>query len=41
MYALPQLAVLLLSGILIAVLGALIPARQAARISTAEALHTE
>jgi putative ABC transport system permease protein len=40
-YATPQLAGLLLSGVLIAVLGALIPARQAARISTAAALHTE
>jgi putative ABC transport system permease protein len=40
-YATPDLAVLLLGGVAIAVLGALIPARQAARISTAEALHTE
>lgn len=40
-YSPPQLAILLLSGVLIAVLGALLPARQAARISTAEALHTE
>ncbi|WP_144119169.1 FtsX family ABC transporter permease [Catellatospora sichuanensis] len=40
-YTAPQLAVLLLSGVLIAVLSALLPARQAARISTAEALHTE
>jgi putative ABC transport system permease protein len=40
-YATPQLAVLLFSGVLIAVLGALVPARRAARISTAEALHTE
>lgn len=40
-YALPQLILLLLSGVAIAVLGALIPARLAARISTASALHTE
>jgi putative ABC transport system permease protein len=40
-YTTPQLAALLLSGIVIAVLGALLPARQAARISTAAALHTE
>jgi putative ABC transport system permease protein len=40
-YAAPQLAVLLLGGVAIAVLSALIPARQAARISTAAALHTE
>jgi len=40
-YAAPQLAGLLLSGVFIAVLGALIPARLAARISTASALHTE
>ena len=36
-----QLVALLLSGVVIAVLGALLPARQAARISTAAALHTE
>ncbi len=40
-YATPQLALLFLGGVAIAVLGALIPARQAARISTAAALHTE
>jgi putative ABC transport system permease protein len=40
-YAAPALAVLFLSGVVIAVLGALIPARQAARVSTASALHTE
>jgi putative ABC transport system permease protein len=40
-YTAPALAGLFLSGVLIAVIGALIPARQAARISTAEALHTE
>ncbi|GHJ43425.1 hypothetical protein Cs7R123_07670 [Catellatospora sp. TT07R-123] len=40
-YAVPSLVVLLLAGVVIAVLGALIPARQAARVSTAAALHTE
>lgn len=40
-YAPAQLALLLLSGIVIAVLGALLPARQAARLPTAAALHTE
>ncbi|NUT37769.1 MAG: FtsX-like permease family protein [Hamadaea sp.] len=40
-YALPQLILLLLSGVAIAVIGALVPARAAARISTASALHTE
>ncbi|HEY2947289.1 MAG TPA: FtsX-like permease family protein [Micromonosporaceae bacterium] len=40
-YTTAQLAALLLSGVVIAVLGALLPARQAARISTAAALHTE
>ena len=40
-YAAPALAGLLLCGVLIAVLGALIPARRAARIITASALHTE
>jgi putative ABC transport system permease protein len=39
--AAPALAGLLLWGVLIAVLGALIPARRAARITTASALHTE
>jgi putative ABC transport system permease protein len=36
-----ELGGLLLCGVVIAVLGALIPARKAARIVTAEALHTE
>lgn len=36
-----ELAGLLLCGVAIAVLGALLPARRAARVSTAEALHTE
>jgi len=40
-YAVPSLIVLFLAGVLIAVLGALIPARWAARVSTAAALHTE
>jgi putative ABC transport system permease protein len=40
-YAAGELAVLLLCGLLIAVLGALLPAQRAARVSTAEALHTE
>ncbi len=40
-YAAPQLAVLLLSGVGIAVLGALLPAQWVARLSTASALHTE
>ena len=40
-YALPGLAGLLLCGVVIAVLGALIPARRAGRVSTAAALHTE
>ncbi len=40
-YPTPQLAALLLSGVAIAVLGALLPAWQAARISTTSALHTE
>ena len=40
-YAVPALAGLLLCGVVIAVLGALLPARRAARVSTAAALHTE
>lgn len=36
-----QLSALFLCGVVIAVLGALLPARRAARVSTAEALHTE
>lgn len=40
-YSLAGLGGLLLCGIAIAVLGSLIPARRAARVSTAEALHTE
>ena len=40
-YATPMLAGLLLCGVVLAVIAALLPARQAARISTAEALHTE
>jgi putative ABC transport system permease protein len=40
-YTVPALAGLLLASLLIAVLGALLPARQAARVSTAAALHTE
>ncbi|MFE5097318.1 FtsX-like permease family protein [Streptomyces sp. NPDC056638] len=37
----PQLAALVLSGVAIAVLGALIPARSAARLSIATVLHNE
>jgi putative ABC transport system permease protein len=37
----PQLATLLLAGVTIAVLGALIPARSAARLTIAQVLHTE
>ncbi|MFD9454529.1 FtsX-like permease family protein [Streptomyces sp. NPDC059985] len=37
----PQLAGLLLAGVVIAVLGALVPARTAARTTIAAALHTE
>jgi putative ABC transport system permease protein len=37
----PQLAALLLAGITIAVLGALIPARSAARLTIAQVLHNE
>ncbi|MFE2326972.1 FtsX-like permease family protein [Streptomyces sp. NPDC059385] len=38
---LPQLAAMLLAGVTIAVLGALVPARSAARMTIASALHTE
>ncbi|MBW5480914.1 FtsX-like permease family protein [Streptomyces bambusae] len=38
---LPQLSALLLAGVAIAVLGALIPARSAARLTIAEVLHNE
>ncbi|WP_251092066.1 FtsX-like permease family protein [Streptomyces sp. Caat 7-52] len=37
----PLLAVLALAGVLIAVLGALVPARRAARLTVAEVLHNE
>lgn len=37
----PQLAAMLFAGIAIAVLGALVPARSAARMTIASALHTE
>ncbi|RZU24033.1 putative ABC transport system permease protein [Streptomyces sp. BK239] len=37
----PQLAALILSGVTIAVLGALVPARSAARLTIAEVLHNE
>ncbi|MEV7729583.1 ABC transporter permease [Streptomyces sp. NPDC087917] len=37
----PQLAAMLLSGVVIAVLGALVPARSAARTTIATVLHTE
>jgi putative ABC transport system permease protein len=40
-YAAPGLAGLLLCGVVIAVLGALLPARRAAQVSTAAALHAE
>jgi putative ABC transport system permease protein len=40
-YTAPALAGLLLCGMAIAVLAALLPARRAARVSTAAALHTE
>jgi putative ABC transport system permease protein len=40
-YAVPSLVALFLAGVVIAVLGALIPAGRAARVSTAAALHTE
>jgi putative ABC transport system permease protein len=38
---LPQLSALLLAGVTIAVLGALIPARSAARLTIAKVLHNE
>ncbi|MFF8293286.1 ABC transporter permease [Streptomyces sp. NPDC016309] len=38
---LPHLAVLVLAGVTIAVLGALVPARTAARLTISEVLHTE
>lgn len=37
----PQLAAMLLAGVVIAVLGALVPARSAARMTIASVLHTE
>ncbi|MFD7507066.1 hypothetical protein [Streptomyces sp. NPDC059850] len=37
----PQLAALALAGVVIAVLGALIPARSAARLTIAKVLHNE
>lgn len=37
----PQLAAMLLAGVAIAVLGALVPARSAARMTIASVLHTE
>ncbi|MFJ3883360.1 FtsX-like permease family protein [Streptomyces sp. NPDC090077] len=37
----PQLATMLLAGVVIAVLGALVPARSAARMTIASVLHTE
>ncbi|MEU9256419.1 ABC transporter permease [Streptomyces sp. NPDC048270] len=37
----PQLAAMLLAGVAIAVLGALLPARSAARMTIASVLHTE
>ncbi|MFI9587909.1 hypothetical protein ACIHCQ_40335 [Streptomyces sp. NPDC052236] len=37
----PQLAGLALTGVVIAVLGALIPARSAARLTIARVLHNE
>lgn len=40
-YAVPSLTGLLLCGVVIAVLGALLPAQRAARVSTAAALHAE
>ncbi|MGY3676729.1 hypothetical protein [Streptomyces sp. TE33382] len=36
-----QLAAMLLAGVAIAVLGALVPARSAARMTIASVLHTE
>lgn len=40
-YHLPQLAALALAGMVIAVLGALLPARSAARLTIAKVLHNE
>jgi len=40
-YRTPELAILALSGVVIAVIGALLPAGWAARTSTASALHAE
>ncbi|MFF2406977.1 hypothetical protein [Streptomyces sp. NPDC058092] len=37
----PQLTAMLLAGVAIAVLGALVPARPAARMTNASVLHTE
>ncbi|MCY0943162.1 hypothetical protein [Streptomyces antarcticus] len=37
----PQLAGMFLAGVMIAVLGSLVPARSAARMTIASALHTE
>ena len=37
----PQLAALAVAGVVIAVLGALAPARSAARLTVGEVLHTE
>ncbi|MDG4862448.1 hypothetical protein P8605_30360 [Streptomyces sp. T-3] len=37
----PQLAAMVLAGVCIAVIGALIPARAAARLTIAKALHSE
>ncbi|WP_367140890.1 MULTISPECIES: hypothetical protein [Streptomyces] len=37
----PQLVLLVLAGVAIAVLGALIPARSAARLTIAKVLHNE
>ncbi|MBC2874221.1 MULTISPECIES: ABC transporter permease family protein [Streptomyces] len=37
----PQLALLVLAGVGIAVLGALVPARSAARLTIAKVLHNE
>ncbi|WP_238012118.1 hypothetical protein KZZ52_14295 [Dactylosporangium sp. AC04546] len=40
-YAVPTLALLAVAGIVIAALGAFLPARSAARLTIADALHTE
>ncbi|HEV7974834.1 hypothetical protein [Amycolatopsis sp.] len=40
-YHLPMLVLLALAGIAIAVLGALLPSRSAARMTVAEVLHNE